>query len=190
MSFSLAKYQADIARIMGRAKHVVVEANVAALNRTMISVRAEVIKRVRKRYPGFKAAVIRAAMKTHRATRVQPVARIEVRGRRTPLVNFGAKQKGAGVSVRITRRKIVKGTFLATMKSGHTGVFWRTGERGRRGNPRLERIAQLFTLSVPQSVEQVLEQELASMGKFAELRYRVELTREIKFRVARLRGRA
>jgi len=65
----------------------------------------------------------------------------------TPLADFGARQTSKGVSVLIYKngsRTLIQGAFLATMKSGHRGVFERTGEFGRRGNPKLEKIAERF----------------------------------------------
>ena len=116
----------------------------------------------------------------------RPQARIRIRGGRTPLIAFSARQTRQGVRVRIKQSKLIKGAFIQTMPSGHKGVFWRTGKFGRRGKPKLERIEQLFSLSLPQAVELVL----GGMEKFSLGRYRIELAREIKFRTARASGAA
>jgi hypothetical protein len=51
-------------------------------------------------------------------------------GKPVPLATFPARQTRKGVSVEVNRgqRKLVKSAFLATMKSGHTGVFVRQGK--------------------------------------------------------------
>ena len=169
--------------IMDRTRSIVAEAHVSACNRAAASVRAEAVRIMRKVYPGFKAAAIRATMQIIRATQMRPTATVRVRGRRTPLIDFSARQTRVGVSVRIRARKVVKGAFIATMPSGHRGVFRRTGKFGLRGNPKRERIAELKTLSVPQALEQ--EQVLVLLKEFALARYELELKREIKFRTAR-----
>jgi hypothetical protein len=50
----------------------------------------------------------------------------------TPLADFGARQTSKGVSVMIYKgggRQVIPGSFLATMKSGHVGVFTRMGKK-------------------------------------------------------------
>jgi len=63
---------------------------------------------------------------------------------------FAARQTRAGVSVEINKGKrvLIRHAFIATMKSGHTGVFYRTGEFGRNRNPKLEKIDEAYTSRV------------------------------------------
>jgi hypothetical protein len=171
---------------MDKANTIIEEAHIAALNKSAVSVRAEAVRIIRRSYPGFKAGEIRRTMRIVRAHKANPTAVIRVSGRRTPLIAFSARQGARGTSVRITTRKLIRGAFIATMKSGHRGVFWRTKERGRRGNQRLERIEQLHSLSVPQTIE--TEVVLDGLRKYGRERYRIELAREIKFRTSRAAG--
>lgn len=177
----LNRQMADIGK---RMRGIVLDSHVSACNRVAVSVRAQAVREVRSVYPGFKASEARATMQIIRATREKPTAVVRVRGSRTPLVAFSARQNKTGVSVHIRTRKTVKGAFIATMKSGHRGVFTRSGRFGRRGNPKLERIKQLFSLSLPQALEQ--EQILSRLRPFAAERYKVELAREVKFRTSRV----
>ena len=66
----------------------------------------------------------------------------------TAQILAGYKHKGSkGISVRArTSGEIEKHPhwFVATMSSGHTNVFERTGTFGRRGNPKHEKIKQKF----------------------------------------------
>jgi hypothetical protein len=39
------------------------------------------------------------------------------------------------------------------MKSGHRGVFLRSGKMGRRGNPKLEKIKDLWTTRISDSMQ-------------------------------------
>lgn len=51
-------------------------------------------------------------------------------GRAIPLINFAAKMKGEGTTAKAWGEgKLYPSTFVATMKSGHTGVFKRVGDR-------------------------------------------------------------
>jgi hypothetical protein len=52
-------------------------------------------------------------------------------GKEIPLAKYPARQTKRGVSVLVNKgkRKLVRGAFLATMKSGHTGVFRREGKQ-------------------------------------------------------------
>src|SRR5918912_4444345 len=45
----------------------------------------------------------------------------------------------------------LRSAFVARMKSGHVGVFRRDGRFGRRGNPKLERISELFSSRLPKN---------------------------------------
>lgn len=72
--------------------------------------------------------------KISRATGSYPVATISLSGAHVPLADMGATQpkRGTGVKVRQTKaggRKLIKGAFIRTMSSGHTGVYRRTTKR-------------------------------------------------------------
>lgn len=55
---------------------------------------------------------------------------LDVGGAPVPLVAYPARQTRKGVSVEVNRgkRTLLKGSFIATMASGHKGVFRRTGK--------------------------------------------------------------
>jgi hypothetical protein len=76
--------------------------------------------------------------------------RMDVSGALVPVYALPHRQtrKGVTVEINVGKRTLIKGAFLATMKSGHRGVFMRTGEFGRRGNPKLEKIKEAFTTKV------------------------------------------
>lgn len=77
------------------------------------------------------------------------VWQMDVSGKPQPVVTYPSRQTAKGVSVVINegKRVLIKSAFIATMRSGHKGVFVRTGEKvGPRGgkNP----IKELFTSRV------------------------------------------
>lgn len=180
---AVRKFEVQAKAVTTKLRNITLEAHVSACNRVANSVRAQVVRLVRQRYPGFKAAAVRSAMKIARATYSRPRAMVQIRGRRTPLIAFSARQTKAGVSVNVRQRKVIQGAFIATMKSGHKGVFRRTGQFGRGGSPRKERIAELRSLSIPQAVGQELL--LLDLRGFARQRYKMELARELKYRAGR-----
>ncbi len=55
---------------------------------------------------------------------------MRVTGKQVPLGKYPARQTKKGVSVLVNKgqRKLIKGAFIAKMKSGHVGVFVREGK--------------------------------------------------------------
>lgn len=71
----------------------------------------------------------------------------KVSGTPMPVAKFPFFQASHGVTVSINRGKStqIAHAFQARMKNNHLGVFLRSGKFGRRGNPKLERIQELWT---------------------------------------------
>jgi len=69
--------------------------------------------------------------------------RMKVGARPVPVVDFPHRQNRAGVVVKINRssNKLIKSAFVATMRSGHKGVFARTSKKSLP-------IKELFTTRV------------------------------------------
>jgi hypothetical protein len=90
------------------------------------------------------------------------------KARPLPLITFGARQVGSGVSVEVTKgsRKIVRTAFIATMQSGHKGVFQREGpkqimRRGRYAGKKRQPIHELFSASVASALIPVAPEVIA-----------------------------
>jgi hypothetical protein len=102
--------------------------------------RSEASKRIRQR-KRIKAAIIRRAlvMRRPRGQGLDGEWALDVRGDRVPLAAYPHRQTKRGVSVEVNRgkRSTVTSSFIATMRSGHRGVFV------RRGTARLP-IRELF----------------------------------------------
>jgi len=129
--------------------------------------RASAVKHIRTR-KNIKATTIRDALVLAypKGRHIDDLVwRLKVRDQKIPLGAFSPKQTKKGVSVRIGRkRQMLQHAFIATMKSGHKGVFWRDlddrnltrrqqAERNRLKNPgplRVKRlgIEELFSTKV------------------------------------------
>lgn len=94
--------------------------------------RSETTKRIRARKK-IKPSYIRRALTLRRA-KGGDIADLEwavdVSGEAVPLVAYPHRQTKKGVKVEVNRgkRTLLKGAFVATMKSGHVGVFRRRGK--------------------------------------------------------------
>jgi len=180
------------ARYSDASSRVVAPAAARALNRTAVTVRREVSSKIRLTY-ALPAADVKEQIRIMPATKARLEVRIVASGKRIPLYSFSAKQlkirrggKGGQVTVKVLRaggRKVVTGRkgltgrpFIATMKSGHTGVFQRVG-KGRL------KIKELFSIDVPSAmVSQRLSKALRGV---ATSRFAIEFNRELKFRLSK-----
>lgn len=115
----------------------VLPAIVRALNRAADGFPTDAIRSIRGLYH-LPAGRIRKAFSIRHAEVKHPEAVVTVRGRPIPLYLFGARpaqpgrRPSSGVLVDVMGRKAVDGgTFIARMRSGHVGVFKRTGGAGR-----------------------------------------------------------
>lgn len=106
---------------------------VRALNRAGGSTRAFMAAAV-ARDTGLKVSATRMQLALVRATAQRPAVRVEVGGRRIPLIAFQARGpvpsrgRGRGVSAKLVGgRGRYPHAFIATMRSGHRGVFQRRG---------------------------------------------------------------
>lgn len=111
----------------GALKRALRKAGATALR----DMRSEASKRIRTR-KRIKSRYITRAMTLRRAKGSDIAGMewaVEIDGNPVPLVAYPHRQTKKGVSVEVNRgkRTLVKGSFVATMKSGHKGVFKRKG---------------------------------------------------------------
>lgn len=103
-----------------------------AINRTTSTVRTAMVRVVATSLK-IKQAYVRDRLSTSRATRVNLTAHIAAAAQQIPLAAFNAKGpepsrgKGRGVTANTPQRRYPH-AFLATMRSGHRGVFERVGK--------------------------------------------------------------
>lgn len=117
------------------------KATVAAMNKAAQQGRSEASRQIRQIYNvqakglnkkdryGHKLLGYKRA-KTHKDS-----SSIVARGRGIPLKYFSSRQtkKGVSVSVKKGKRSVIGGTFIATMSSGHKGVYVREKAKTIRG---------------------------------------------------------
>lgn len=122
---------------------------VRALNRGIVAARTQIVRDV-ARDSGLKSGAVKNAISERKATLGSPKARLGAGLARIPLIQFGARgpepSRGRGrVTYRIgtAPRRGGEGFFIATMKSGHRGVFKRAG-RPSKSDPKREAITEKF----------------------------------------------
>lgn len=136
----------------------------------------------------LKAGAVRSAITVSRASPSRPVVEVNVSGKGVPLGRYSVRQTKTGVSVQVKRgnaRKIIKGAFVATMRSGHRGVWWR--QKTASGIAKRLPIEELYTTTVAQALDEAIR--IRRVFSTATTRFVRELSREIRFRTARARGR-
>ena len=135
-----------------------------ALNRTIDQSQTQASKSMREKY-SFKAATVKATMIKYKAYPDRLQATLRSKGRRTQLIDMQARQTSKGVRVRVGKvRKLIKGAFIATMKSGHVGVFIREDgtQQGKKGAIKNRKIKELYTIGIPEAfASQTIQQALA-----------------------------
>lgn len=112
----------------GALKRALRKAGATALR----DMRSEASKRIRAR-KRIKVSYIRKALTLRRAKGGDIAGMewaVDVSGQPVPLVAYPHRQTRKGVSVEVNRgkRTLLAGSFVATMKSGHKGVFRRQGK--------------------------------------------------------------
>lgn len=117
-----------VAMELGEMPERATRAMVRAMNRAIASGRTVMVREV-ARDTGLTQAVVRAAMRMQEATWGRPIAELAASLRPLSLSKFGARQTTRGVTANLGPggggRKVYPNAFLATMRSGHTGVFER-----------------------------------------------------------------
>jgi hypothetical protein len=132
-------------------------------------------------------------------------AEVRAKSRWTPLSYFDATQRKKGASARPwAKRRIFRGTFLATMKSGHLGVWQRvsggaertrqrTTKFGRRGETITgERLRELWGPSLAVELMRAPNPQTYQATVTAAMQVRLphELNFELSKKVAKTAGKA
>lgn len=125
------KLVADLTEYQGKVD----TAMIRAMNRGILAARTYMVKETGKD-TGLKAADIKKAFTMRKAKRSSLVAILGAGLKRLPLIAFGAsgpepsRGKGRGVTYRLLegKRQRIQNAFIATMPTGHRGVFVRPGK--------------------------------------------------------------
>lgn len=158
-----------------------------AINRSVKTARTVQVREMAKALGGLTQKAIGPEVKTSSATPERLSGQVSVTGRPIPLVHFKAtgpepsRGRGRGVSYRIGgKRKRIEDAFLATMASGHRGVFRRAASLDRKSAGAWSKnlpIVELHGPSLPEVFAAVSRKGLAA-GQEA---LRKNLTHELRW---------
>lgn len=147
-----------------------------ALNKTAMQARTEASRAVRDAGYNIKASAIKDSFDIQRASKNSLIVLLLATGRPIGLINYNASQTRKGVRVKVkSGAHTLRHAFIATMKSGHRGVFVRAGGKG---SPRLP-IRELYGPSIPTALSNRVVEE-AIMSKIQE-KFPQILAHEIAF---------
>jgi Prophage minor tail protein Z (GPZ) len=123
------EFDADKAlEVLQRYPRRTTKATMRALNRALTSGNAELARLIAKDM-GLKVSEVKAALKSTPATETRLEVKLSASAKRIPLAKFAARQTRKGVSYNLGAggggRKVLAHSFIATVGSGHTGVFTR-----------------------------------------------------------------
>lgn len=136
-----------------------------ALTRTATSARTEISRSLASRI-GMKIKDVRSRLTLTRATYSNWRSMVRISGRRFGLIKFAARQTKKGVTYRKGRSRIlIRHAFIATMPSGHRGVFIRkAGPHLPIAEMRGPSLAQVFK-GTRGEVNRIQAESLAKLGK-------------------------
>jgi len=120
---SMVELELSLSTIKGGAKAAIRYAT----NDSISGVRTESVKLIGGKITA-PATVIRKHFSMNKMSVADMSADITCLGDPLPLISYSARGVRKGVSVKVLKagtRSIVRHAFIATMKSGHKGVFWR-----------------------------------------------------------------
>lgn len=119
---------AELERVLGHSEKLISGVLRNSLNRGGSRMRTVSTKIVSKEV-GLQSKIVRLKMRLRRATARNLDAKLYLAGRGFGAIRFGAQQNDVGVVIRMKRRQTLGHAFIATMPSGHTGVFRRSGRK-------------------------------------------------------------
>jgi len=173
-----------------------------AINKTLTGVRTDMTDEAYQELNTTKT-VIRSAVKINRATWSDISGKCFRAGKPLSLSKFtGTAQRAKGVSVKVLRsgnRTILGHAFIATMRSGHVGVFWRKTDKVGTGTKSLladksdyGRLPEHLRLPIKELYGPRVEDILAKAGRWknvedkANARLLKNMEQEIAYELSRL----
>jgi hypothetical protein len=149
------EFRLDLTQYEGTEK-LAARARVAiprAINRSIMTSRTQITRDLAGDLKVLQRAV-RSRILVDRASRTRFSGALFASAKRIPLVEFGARGpepsrgRGRGVSSRLPLKRRLPHGFLATMRSGHRGVFQRVPNAFMRGRSRRQAIREEFGPSI------------------------------------------
>jgi len=185
-NFDKAKQQFD--------PKIAIAAMNAALNKAIVTVRKETSKQITSEY-AIKARDIKKTMSVQRSNFNTLTSQLTSADVRLALSLFNPTQKREGVTVKVKKkqpRQILKHAFVATMKSGHVGVFTTYRKtirkvRRRKGVPRRGPLPNRSELPIDEAITVAVPQmwDIHASELVAKARVPVVFTQEMNYRLSR-----
>lgn len=156
--FSIKIDEADLKKVrdmFSDMKDMGTKVAVRALNKTLTGVKTDASSAIRDEITASKKAVD-GTFTMEKAGSAKVQASIASTGKPLPLSEYSARQTKKGVSVQVKRsrpRTVIPGAFIAAMKSGHKGVFWREWrgqKRAKREGVRYGMLPRKYRLPIKQ----------------------------------------
>lgn len=163
---------------------VLEKAKIRALNKVAAQAKVAASKEIRSAGYNMKASAIKQKITIKRAVSGDAVVVIKCSGRPIPLIEFSALggENGRPVTVKVKQgRKVIKGAFIATMPTGHKGVYVRVGNQHKKINGKWHGLAikELFGPSIPAAFGNEIVQ--SALVRLVQEKFPSILEHEIKF---------
>ena len=181
---NMSRVMADMSRV---TKEVMERATVSALNKTVAQAKTAAAREIRSAGYGLSPSTIKKALIIKKAYPGKLTASIVASGKPIPLVQYAARATAKGVSVNVLHgRKVVAHAFIATMPSGHKGVFVRqaggkhkpVNKDGRKRWSALP-IRELFGPAIPDALSNATVQQ--TLQAFIDEKFPQLFEHEIKW---------
>lgn len=190
----MAKVKKALAGVSGAVDRVCMR----AINDGLVGMKTDASAEIRSVIT-LKKSTVDATFKTVKASVTSLSGVFASTGKPVPLIEYGARQTTKGVSVQVKRgnpRSVVVGAFIATMKSGHKGVFWREWHQAIRKpvnrNIPYGKLPKKYRLPISQRygprVPDILSNEpvMAAVLKKADDRMHTNIDRQINYELSKL----
>lgn len=180
------------------SKSGIPRAHMRATNKSLMKARTQARKAIRLKF-NLPSKVVNPLI-THRNASISTDGYIQGRGSQIPIIRVRTKptQKPLGVAINTgTGRRIIKHSFIAKMRSGHTGVFQRTKRKGGRRVPYVDTRGRkqnknlpIRELKFPSPAHMITQSSFANkiFNSFTK-DYPIQLRRQLNFEFDRLGGR-
>ncbi len=127
----MSEADVQLNRVMRSLKNDLEKANVMALNKAGRSAFAALVDDITSNY-NIKRKDFMKQVKLYSATKKYPAVLVRIKGEVVGAYKFGGRSRKNGTAFTIKKSggpKLIKSSFVATMKSGHVGIFERVGDK-------------------------------------------------------------
>lgn len=145
-AFSIQINQEDMKAVRGMLDGIeksISLVTMRSINKTLTGVKTDASSAIREKL-NVKKSAVDETFKITKATTLNLAAKFQSTGKPLSLTDFiGTRQVKKGVSVQVRKdksRTILQRGFIATMKSGHEGVFWRDWQWHNKPSAKLNRV--------------------------------------------------